>query len=37
MAYMVKWGPKGFLVSPSKVVPFDGFFHRHEAESRQRE
>ena len=25
MAYMVKWGPKGFLVSPSKVVPFDGF------------
>lgn len=25
MAYMVRWGPKGFLISPSKVVPFDGF------------
>ena len=25
MAYMARWGPKGFLVSPSKVVPFDGF------------
>lgn len=25
MAYMARWGPKGFLVSPEKVVPFDGF------------
>lgn len=25
MAYMARWGPKGFLVSPSKVVPFDSF------------
>lgn len=25
MAYMVRWGPKGFLVSPSKVVPFGNF------------
>lgn len=25
MAYMVRWGPKGFLVSPSKVVPFNNF------------
>lgn len=23
MGYMAKWGPKGFLVSPSKVVPFN--------------
>jgi len=25
MQYLAKWGPKGFLVSPNKVVPFDGF------------
>lgn len=25
MGYMAKWGPKGFLVSPTKIVPFDGF------------
>lgn len=25
MQYMAKWGPKGFLVSPNKVVPFGGF------------
>ena len=23
--YMARWGPKGFLVSPEKVVPFDSF------------
>lgn len=23
--YMAKWGPKGFLVSPEKIVTFDGF------------
>ena len=23
--YQVKWGPKGFLVSPSKIVPFKDF------------
>lgn len=23
--YMARWGPKGFLVSPSKIVPFDSF------------
>lgn len=26
MAYMARWGPKGFFVSPSKVVPFEEFF-----------
>ena len=25
MAYMAKWGPKGFLVSPKKIVPFKDF------------
>lgn len=25
MGYMVKWGPKGFLVSSDKVVPFTAF------------
>lgn len=25
MQYMAKWGPKGFLVSPEKVVPFSDF------------
>lgn len=25
MKYTAKWGPKGFIVSPSKVVPFDEF------------
>lgn len=25
MKYMAKWGPKGFLVSPSKIVPFMDF------------
>lgn len=25
MQYMAKWGPKGFLVSPNKVIPFSGF------------
>ncbi len=25
MQYLAKWGPKGFLVSPNKVVPFGGF------------
>lgn len=22
--YMAQWGPKGFLIDPSKIVPFDG-------------
>lgn len=25
MQYMARWGPKGFLVSPTKIVPFGGF------------
>lgn len=25
MAYMAKWGPKGFLISPAKIVPFKDF------------
>ena len=25
MQYIARWGPKGFLVSPEKIVPFDGF------------
>ena len=25
MQYLAKWGPKGFLVSPNKIVPFEGF------------
>ena len=25
MAYQAQWGPKGFLVSPEKIVTFDGF------------
>lgn len=25
MQYMARWGPKGFLVSPTKIVPFSGF------------
>ena len=24
MTYTARWGPKGFLVSPSKIVPIDG-------------
>ncbi len=24
MSYQAQWGPKGFLVSPAKVVPFEG-------------
>lgn len=24
MTYTARWGPKGFLVSPTKIVPFDG-------------
>lgn len=25
MGYKARWGPMGFLVSPSKIVPFDNF------------
>lgn len=25
MSYLARWGPKGFLVSPSKIVPFNDF------------
>lgn len=25
MKYMARWGPKGFLVSPDKIVPFEDF------------
>lgn len=25
MQYMARWGPKGFLVSPTKIVSFNGF------------
>lgn len=25
MEYTAKWGPKGFVVSPTKIVPFDDF------------
>ena len=25
MTYQAKWGPKGFLISPEKIVTFDGF------------
>ena len=25
MSYIAQWGPMGFLVTPSKVVPFDNF------------
>lgn len=25
MKYLAKWGPKGFLISPSKIVPFNDF------------
>ena len=25
MSYIARWGPKMFLVSPSKIVPFDDF------------
>lgn len=25
MGYKARWGPMGFLVSPTKVVPFDKF------------
>lgn len=25
MAYMARWGPKGFAVSPSQVIPFENF------------
>lgn len=25
MSYLAKWGPKGFLVSPTKIVPFNDF------------
>ena len=32
MAYMVRWGPKGFLVSPSKVVPFGNVHNFYEAQ-----
>ena len=25
MQYIARWGPKGFLCTPNKVVPFEGF------------
>lgn len=25
MSYLARWGPKGFLVSPTKIVPFNDF------------
>lgn len=25
MSYLARWGPKGFLISPTKIVPFNGF------------
>lgn len=25
MAYMAQWGPKGFVISPHKIVPLDNF------------
>lgn len=25
MGYIARWGPMGFVVSPSKIVPFNGF------------
>lgn len=31
--YMVKWGPKGFLVSPEKIVPFTDLGTSHSLKS----
>ena len=25
MTFIARWGPKGFLTSPTKIVPFNGF------------
>ena len=25
MVFIARWGPKGFLTSPTKIVPFNGF------------
>ena len=37
MQYIARWGPKGFLCTPNRVVPFDGFSSTIAAKTKNQE